>query len=342
MSRRREPPRAAKPSTEAPIWRIGAAEPPGNDKPLIPEEVWRLEAVRGRGDAEVARIAELQRGIIARAQLLAAGISAAGIKHRLQGRRLHVVHPGVYVVGRPRLEPLAGCTAAVIHLRGQGVLSHVSAARIWQLTEAPELPVEVITRATGAKTRPGIVVHRSRTLGEIDIQRCDRLPVTSPARTLVDLASTLDPDELEAAYAIACRRGLVDRSQVVSAIARASLSRGVATLRALLDRDGSPMLSRSGYEHKLIALLRRAELPAPEVNASVLGMEVDLLWREQQLVVEFDGFGFHASRAAFERDRLRDQRLVAAGFRVIRITARQLDQHPEAVLARIAAALARC
>ena len=90
----------------------------------------------------------------------------------------------------------------------------------------------------------------------------------------------------------------------------------------------------------LLSLLRRAQLPAPAVNAQLLGMEVDLLWPRERLVVEFDGFGYHSSRRSFERDRLRDQRLVAAGYRVIRVTARQLDRTPEAVLARVAAALA--
>ena len=93
----------------------------------VSAQVWGLEPVSGRGDGELARLAELQRGVLHRWQLLAAGLSPAAIKHRLATRRLHPLYPGVYLVGRPRLEPLAAATAAVIHFAGRGVLSHRTA-----------------------------------------------------------------------------------------------------------------------------------------------------------------------------------------------------------------------
>ncbi len=303
-------------------------------------EVWELEAVRGRGDVELARLAELQRGVLHRSQLLEAGLSPAAIRHRLAARCLHRLHPGVYLFGRPRLEPLAAATAAVIHFAGRGVLSHRTAALLWQLSDVPELPVEVTLAGLDARPRPGLVVHRRSSWQPGDVCRHSRLPVTAPARTLIDLASVFGRDELEAAYAVALRRRLLEPAQLAQALAATPRVKGAASLRQLIQQGGEPRLTRSHYERKLLELLARAQLPKPTVNAQLLGMEVDLLWPGQRLVVEFDGFGYHSARRSFERDRLRDQRLVAAGYRVIRITARQLDRTPEAVIARVAAALA--
>ncbi len=303
-------------------------------------DVWGLEPVRGRGDLEIARLAELQRGVVHRRQLLGAGLTPAAVKHRLATGSLHSLYPSVYLFGRPRLEPLAAATAAVIHFAGRGVLSHRTAALLWELHEAAERPVEITVVGMDARSRPGLVVHRCARLRREEVRRHSRLAVTAPARTLVDLAGLLEPEELEAAYAIALRRRLVTPSQVTEALHSNGPAKGAARLRALATQDGSPRLTRSAYERMLLSLLRRAQLPAPAVNAQLLGMEVDLLWPRERLVVEFDGFGYHSSRRSFERDRLRDQRLVAAGYRVIRVTARQLDRTPEAVLARVAAALA--
>jgi very-short-patch-repair endonuclease len=107
----------------------------------------------------------------------------------------------------------------------------------------------------------------------------------------------------------------------------------------LLDDDARPAITRSEAEERLLVLIRASELPHPEVNVRVGYHEVDFLWRSQRLVVEVDGFRFHSSRAAFERDRLRDAELAAMGFRVVRVTWRQLVNRPEAVVTRIATAL---
>jgi very-short-patch-repair endonuclease len=109
----------------------------------------------------------------------------------------------------------------------------------------------------------------------------------------------------------------------------------------LIEADAAPALTRSEAEERMLALIRRAELPIPELNVRIGRYEVDFLWREQKLVVEVDGFRFHSSRSAFERDRLRDAELAAQGFHVLRVTWRQIVDTPEALVARIAMALAR-
>jgi very-short-patch-repair endonuclease len=215
--------------------------------------------------------------------------------------------------------------------------------------DGDEIPVHVTTRDVDIKPRRGLVVHRLSTLDERDVRRCRNLPVTSPSRTLLDLAGVLDLHELEAAYAIARRAGLVTPREIAAVIARAPRSKGIGHLRELIQAEtGSscqdrqaPSLTRSIYERRLLKLIQEARLPAPQANAKVLGMEVDLLWAEQKLIVEFDSVAYHLDRTAFERDRERDQKLTAAGYRVIRVTARQLDRSPMAVIAVIAMALAR-
>ncbi len=350
-----EAPRGAKQTSPVDVCRVGALQSPTAAKVQLAASVWRLEAVIGAGDAEVARVAERQRGVVARSQLIAAQLTAAQIKHRLKIGQLHVLHPGVYLVGRPRLEAGAAATAAVIHLEGRGVLSHRTAGGLWRMTEGQPRQIELSTLGSGSgsgvRSAGRLVIHRTSTLARADVRRCRNLPVTSPSRTLVDLASVLDMGELEAAYAIARRARLATPKEIAAAIHRAPRSRGISNLRELVRAEDpgrrraggpkAPQLTRSIYERKLLKLIHDARLPRPLANAQVEGMEVDFLWPEQKLVVEFDSVSFHSDRAAFERDRHRDQRLIAAGYRVIRVTARQLDNDSVAVVATIAMALVR-
>jgi very-short-patch-repair endonuclease len=163
--------------------------------------------------------------------------------------------------------------------------------------------------------------------------------VTTPARTILDLASVVPPRELERAFAEAEARRLTRRSQLAALLARVGARPGVPVLRSLLETDIGPARTRSEAEERLLALIRASERPQPEVNVRVGSHEVDFLWRDQRLVVEVDGFRFHSSRTAFERDRLRDAELAAMGFRVVRVTWRQLVDGPQGVSTRIATAL---
>ena len=173
----------------------------------------------------------------------------------------------------------------------------------------------------------------------LDVDWCYGLPVTSAARTLSDLAGDSSVSELELENALArCRRGLASDEKIRAAIARVPRRRGYARLRTLLDSP-TASLTRSEAERLFLALARQAGLPQPQANAGLLGLEVDFLFVTERLVVEIDGFAFHADRRAFERDRARDQRLAAAGYVVLRFTWRQLREQPMLVAARLAAAL---
>jgi hypothetical protein len=289
----------------------------------------------------VRRLASSQRGLAVREQLLAAGVTRGAIAHRIAVAALVVVHRGVYRIGHDAPAPFVAEMAAALYFRGDAVLSHRSAAAIWGLL--PSAPGEVQLTIVGrdSRSRPGIRLSRAETLDRRDFRWRDGLPVTSPARTLIDLASCSDEAEFERALAQARVLRLVDDRHLHEAMARGPHRRGVAGLRSVLAAQRGPALTRSEAERRFLALIDAAQLPWPEVNVSLCGHEVDCLWPGATVVAEVDGHAFHGDRAAFERDRRRDQVLVAAGYDVIRVTWRQLTEEPLAVAVRLGQALAR-
>ena len=247
--------------------------------------------------------------------------------------------PGVFAAGHGTLAPFAAELAALLYFGHDVVVSHVSAARIWRLEQALSGTVHVTVIGRNVRSRTGLIVHRVASLDPRDVRLREGIPVTAPARTLIDVAGIRGEDALEGALAEARVQKLITERELRAATARAPGRAGVALLRAVLRLQDSPRMMRSEAEGKLLKLLRDARLPPPETNARVLGYEVDFVWRAQKLVVEVDGYAFHGHRAAFERDRAKDQVLVAAGYRVIRVTWRQLEREPLVVLTKIAQAL---
>jgi very-short-patch-repair endonuclease len=195
--------------------------------------------------------------------------------------------------------------------------------------------IDVVVARDWAPRRPGIRVHRTLSLTQRDVRRVDEVPVTSPARTLLDLGADLARDDHEAVVADALRRHLVRPVDLEEQLTRNGRLRGAASLRAILETESGPAFTRSAAERRLLALVRNSSLPSPVVNARVAGYEVDFLWPHERVIVEVDGFQWHADRTAFERDRERDAELQALGYRVVRVTWRQLTQEPAAVVRRL-------
>jgi very-short-patch-repair endonuclease len=271
------------------------------------------------------------------------GFGANAVDRRVRTGRLTAIHAGVYQVGHIARTRLGVEMAAVLACGPGAVVSHWSAAVLWALIGRPrsQMPIDVTVASDWAPTRRGIRVHRVSRLERRDRTHVDGLPITTPARTLLDLAAVLDPGELEAAAGYAERRHGIGPEDLSDQLDRNLRRPGAPKLRILLNRGQSPALTRSRAERRLLALLRRSGLPEPEANQRIAGFEVDLAWRRARLVVEFDGFAFHGDRRAFERDRRRDAELQARGYRVIRVTWRQLTDDPEAVVDRIRRTLAR-
>ncbi len=305
----------------------------------------------------VAAVAQTQHGVITRAQLLAAGLGRGGIEHRVGQGRLHRVHVGVYLVGHALPLPLARELAAAFACGAGAVVSHRSAALLWGLVDdrrgrivaqrpgdpgaAASDPIDVTVPRRHAWGRPGIRVHRAPGLEHRDRTSLCGVALTAPARTLLDLAGVAEPRELARAMEQGTVLGLARAPDLWAVLARYPTARGARSMRRALDDAREPALTRSRAEERMLALIRDAGLPAPRANVRVQGLEVDLHWPDQRLIVEVDGFRFHGTRRAFERDRRRDSLLHAAGERVMRVTWRQLEDAPLMVVAQVAGALLR-
>ena len=296
---------------------------------------------RPRGQEQrIGALARRQHGVVARHQLLAGGIDRHLIDNLVKVGRLAALHRGVYQVG-PIAQPRAREMAAVMACGRGTVLSHRSAAAAWGLLPYPAkkacIDITVVARRIGK--RRGIRMHFARSLDRDETTNLNRIPITTPPRTILDIASEARARELEQAVAKAERRHVVSPTRLRALLARYPGRPGTRALRDLLDRAERPAFTRSEAEERLLHLIRRAELPPPEVNVQLDGIEVDFLWRAQGLVVEVDGFEFHSTRADHQRDHRRDSELLATGLRVQRFSAIQVFEEPEATVVRIARAL---
>jgi very-short-patch-repair endonuclease len=287
-------------------------------------------------DAVIAGLAARQHGVVSRDQLTDAGIRAGAIDHRRRTGRLQLVHKGVYAVGYQSDSPLTRAMAAVLACGPGAVLSHRSAAALWEI-RAWSAAVEV--SAPSRHSHVGVVVHRARTLTRRDTTIHHGIPVTTIARTLIDVADTLDDAALARAVNEARVIHRIQLNELARRLAETRGRRGAHRLRSFVDSPAAP--TRSALEDAFLSFTERHQLPRPEVNQRIAGYEVDMLWRSERLVAELDGRRFHDHLDGFERDRDKDANLMAAGYRVIRITWRRLDTDPEREARRLHALLAQ-
>ncbi len=303
-----------------------------------PVRVWNESVVGGHGNRGLFELAGAQHGVVARSQLLSLGIGAGSIRHRVATGSLHPVFPSAFAVGAAVLQPRGAATAALLHTGDDAVLSHETAAALWGLAAPPSF---VVITLIGRRIReqPGLRVHRVSALDTRDVRLCAGLPVTSPARTLIDCAAgALAIDRLlNEARALK----LVRDAEIEAAMDRCPRRKGVAAMRALLEAERDTGFTRSKAERALKRLVREAELERPIFNTRVEGVEADAYWPRLKLVVEVDGVQFHGHYQAFQRDRAKANRLVAAGYVVLRFTWVQLTERPMLVVATLARTLAR-
>ena len=267
------------------------------------------------------------------AQLHAAGLGRGAIHARVLAGRLIRLYRGVYAVGHAQLTPLGWRWAAVLACGGPGAaaLSHGSAAAVWDLLPSPA-KFDVTTLRTAHAT-PTSRVHRSRTLHPTDITDHDGLPVTTVARTLVDLATTLTSHRLERVVHRAEHLRLLDTHSLDEQLKRAH-GRRTKPLKAAVEHLAvrEPDITRSDLEERFLTLILSEGFPRPHTNATVGPYVVDFLWPDRRLIVETDGAATHATPTAFHADRRRDAELAGRGYRVLRFTWRQVLYEPHSVL----------
>jgi hypothetical protein len=293
-----------------------------------------------RIERRVAAVAARQHGVVARRQLRAIGLGDGAIRHRLALRRLNPVFRGVYAVGHPRLTGRGRWMAAVLSCGNDAVLSHGSAAALWGVLPAAGSRIHVTAPSSARRTRSGVNVHGGQLRPE-DRAVHEEIPVTSVARTLLDLAEVVRTDRLERALEQAERLEILDLNAIERVCEWGRGRHGLKALVALLSKLSPAPHTRSELERLFAVFCREHSLPPPSINVLAAGLEVDAMWPGRRLVVELDGFEFHRTRGAFERDRARDIELKLAGYDVLRVTARRLEREPAAIAGAIRRLLAR-
>jgi len=316
---------------------------PGDQKvdayvPLIVEG--DLLAVYGGPERRINLLASAQHGVVARWQLRDARLTDAMIKSRVNSGVLTPVRRGVYAVGHTAPNSLVSEVAALLTAPAGSLLSHMTAGALWRIHVSPDQPVDLLVLGWGGRRAPGVREHRTSCFHRIERSFVKGLPVTTPANTLADLAPLLTERELERALDEALSRRLTHLVELERVLAMRPRQRGMATLGRLLNHRGPLTTTRSEAEERFLLLMRDARLPTPECNVRLHGYSVDFYWRDVGLVVEVDGYQWHSSRSAFERDRRKDQTLLAHGIPVIRITLDRIDNAPVAVVATVAGCLA--
>lgn len=277
-------------------------------------------------------------------QLIQLGLNQRAIKHRLARGRLHPVACGVYAVGRPEVSREGRWMAAVLccgdGTTGISALSHGSAAALWGFGEEPRTVIDVSIRSSSRLRRPGIRVHRRLELEPADLTSREGIPVTTPVRTLVDLAAQLRPEQIERAINEADKLDLVGVDVLRDSLDGYRGQPGVASLRAVLDRR-TFRLTDSELERRFLALVDSAGLPRPLTGRLVNGFKVDFFWPRLGLVVETDGLRYHRTPAQQARDWLRDQAHAAAGLTPLRFTHHQVRYEAPRVRRTLAAVALR-
>ncbi len=283
----------------------------------------------------VAQLARRQHGVVSIRQLRALGFSNQQAKDLALAGHLHRLHRGVYAVGHTKLDRHGVNLAAVLGGGRLALLSHRSAA--WLLGLVPTPPeTPHVTSPLPRKKRPGIRLHRSRTLAEDDRTLVDSIPATAVPRTCLDLAATLRGQRLARVLQRGEELGLVDLPAFESVLARNKGHRGAKPLRRALGLYEPPRFTRSGFERRFLKALAKAGFPRPVTGWNEAGHELDVYWPELRFAVELDVFETHGTRRSFEEDRIRTEELKLAGVELTRVTDKRFDADPATVLRRLA------
>jgi very-short-patch-repair endonuclease len=287
-----------------------------------------------RLDRAVATLAGRQHGMVARWQLLDAGLSEQMIKTRLRHGGLHRFHRGTFAYGHRAITQESRWMAAVLASGPLAVLSHRSAGQLWGLAPRSSIAPEV-TRPARAGRRPHLVVHRGTLLGD-EVVRRRGIPVTSVPRTMLDLAATRPEREVERAWNEMEVREHKDRLSVPRLLERYPGRKGSVLLARLANREElSVGITRNDFEEAFLALIDRHHLPRPRMNAHVRlrgrFYEIDCFWERERVAIELDGGAAHKTAKAFNDDRERDRILTAERFTTTRVTWHHLHHTPTEV-----------
>jgi very-short-patch-repair endonuclease len=276
----------------------------------------------------VAEIAARQHGVVRSRDLRAAGISASAASRRRARGLLHRVHHGVDAVGHRALSREGRWLAAVFAAGDRAALGDLAATELWNLRDARGAITVIAPRQVRIS---GVRVRRCNRLDPRDVTVRNGIPVTTVARTIVDLAELLTAGQLANVMHEAAYRGLLDLDAVRSTAARLTGRHHAHVLDEAIDLDLAGSAGTKSEKEDAFHALLRGRMAMPIANVKVLGHEVDAFWPDRGLIAEVDGPGHRRPRAR-RRDRERDQKLRAAGYTVLRITDADIAERPEQVV----------
>lgn len=282
---------------------------------------------------EPASLAAAQHGVFHVTQV---ALSPRAVQKRAQAGLLHRQHAGVYSIVPRHLLKREGLWMAAVLACGPGaVLSHRSAAALLELRDWGGTKIDVTVPRRSRRKHAGIKVHCSTTLTDADVTVVNNIPCTTVHRTLFDLAEVVTQRQLERSFDQAEISERLDLNAINDQLKRNPTRPGAKAVRNVLTTHyigRTPTWSEN--EEALLAITRQLGIPDPDTNQFIVlddggpAIRVDFVWRDQRVIVEADSKKWHTSRQRFEQDRVRDQRLMAAGWRVIRTTWRQMTQRP--------------
>ena len=278
------------------------------------------------------QIARSQHALVTYDQALAAGLSPSQIRHRIRSAEWGVVRPRVYAVTGAPPTWLQSVAAVALCAQPGAWISHETAARIWGLG-VEDGAIHVVTGLDRRVRLEGVRGHRSGTLFSADLTARHRIPVTTPARALVDVSSRLSYRELGSAVDDALRRRVMSLAafrRCVSRLAEAPGRRLGALHELLAERVPGYDPADSDLETRVLRLLVANGIvpPAQQYRVRIGGrtIRIDLAYPERKLAIELDGWEFHRTRTAFDDDRTRANLLVAHGWTLVRFTSRSSDE----------------
>jgi very-short-patch-repair endonuclease len=302
--------------------------------PQVPHKRPLPGAFREEPGVLVAEFAGAHDGVASHGELVRLGLGRRAIQSWVAKGQLHVIHHGVYAVGHRALSRRGYLRAALLACGDRAVLRRRTAAHLWDVSPTSSALIE-ITGPTHRRGGKGFRYAQSN-LHPDDIAELHGFPVTSVARTLLDLAGVVQRDRLERAVERAARLRLLDERAVRAAIERSGGKKGRKLLASVIDSfDPATAETRSGNERAFLKLVRDHNLPKPLTNTLVEGFLVDFHWPEHNLIVELDSYATHGSEQSFHSDRERDAVLTDAGHQLLRITDVQLHTQPALAAGRI-------
>jgi Protein of unknown function (DUF559) len=294
----------------------------------------RTSAERPKDPARLAALLDRQHLVVSLWQLADCGYSEWAVRRAVAAREFRRLHRGVFTTGGPRLTFSARCMAAVLACGLDAVLSHHAAAALHDLRPVPQGAIDVT--APGKRRHRGVRSHVS-SIARHQRTEIDGIAVTCLERTYLDYAERATSRQLLAALEAGERRNVLDIRRLRMVIDDSPGRRGLKPLsHAMAQLTDDPAWTQSPAEDLFLELIAAAGLPLPRANVLIEGVVVDFVWPQQRLIVEIDGFAFHRTHAAFENDRRRDRELQKRGWRVIRVTYRQLQEEPHTVIKDVA------